>query len=158
MDWRAGFIGHVAYQTGRRLTAIRTLPKQKGWISLHDSYAVLHFPGETDKARNTGQAIITGHALQLSRKAARQWTAPSMEEAQGWLRTAEEASGVPHIARRSWHGLKRLYATLARGHLGRERQSGTTGQTLDSIYVQDEIAPKLELARVLEGRLAGQLS
>lgn len=155
VDWRAGWIGHVAYQTGRRLTAIRTLPKQRGWLTMRKDHAILHFPGETDKARNTGEAMVTGRAFELTRKAARRYLVPSMEEAQDWLRAAEEAAGVAHTKGRSWHGLKRLYATLAKGHAGREKQSGTTGQTLDRVYVQDERDPKLELARLLARKLEG---
>lgn len=153
VDWRAGWIGHVAYQTGRRLTAIRTLPEQRGWVTFHADHAVLHFPGETDKARNTGEAIVTGHALELTKRVARRWATPTMETCQDWIRDAEAAAGIPHRKMRGWHGLKRLYATQARGHLGRERQSGTTGATLDRVYVQDEKEPKLALSKMLAGRL-----
>ena len=155
VNWRAGWIGQVAFQTGRRLTAIRTLPKQRGWVTMHADHAVLRFPGETDKARNTGEALVTGRAFELTKRALRRWRTPSMEECQDWLRDAEEAAGVPHQTGRSWHGLKRLYATLARGHVGREKQSGTTGPTLDRVYVQDERDPKLALARMLAGKLSG---
>lgn len=154
-DWRAGFIGYVALQTGRRLTAIRTLPKQPDWFTDHKEYGVLAFPGETDKARNTGEAIITDRALELARRARRRYVVPSLDECRDWMEAAEKAAGVPHRQHRSWHGLKRLYATLAKGHVGREKQSGTTGATLDRVYVQDERDPKLALAKVLAGRLAG---
>ena len=157
VDWRAGGIGHVACQTGRRLTAIRTLPRQAGWFEDHGDYGVLAFPGETDKARNTGEAVVYGRrALELSRKAAKRYSVPDLDECRDWMEKAEKAAGVPHKAKRSWHGLKRLYATLAKGHLGREKQSGTTGATLDRVYVQDERDPKVALAKMLAGRLAGQ--
>lgn len=156
VDWRAGWIGYVAVLTGRRLTAIRTLPRQAGWFEDLGDHGVLAFPGETDKARNTGEAIVTGTALELTRRARKRYSVPSMEEVQDWLRAAEKAAGVPHKTHRSWHGLKRLYATLAKGHAGREKQSGTTGATLDRVYVQDERDPKLALAKMLAGRLAGQ--
>jgi len=156
VDWRAGWIGWVACLTGRRLTAIRTLPEQPGWFTDLEDYGVLHFPGETDKARNTGEAVISGTALALSRRARKRYTVPTMEEAQDWIREAEKAAGVPHKAHRSWHGFKRLYATMAKGHAGRDKQSGTRGDTLDRVYVQDERDPKLDLAKMLAGRLAGQ--
>lgn len=156
VDWRAGWIGHVAFLTGRRLTAIRKLPEREGWVTLHPEHAVLHFPGDTDKARNTGEAVVMGRALALTRRATEGWTTPTMDECQDWIKAAEVAAEVPHRAYRGWHGLKRLYATLAKGHVGREKQSGTTGHTLDRVYVQDELGPKVELAKMLAGRLAGQ--
>lgn len=154
VDWRAGWIGYVAFQTGRRLTAIRTLPKHPEWFRDHGDYGVLRFPGETDKARNTGEAVVTDDTLRLSRRAHKRYSVPTMEECQDWLRRAEEVAGIPHRRGRSWHGLKRLYATLAKGHPGREKQAGTTGPTLDRVYVQDELGPKLELAKILAGRLS----
>ena len=158
VDVRAGWIGHVAFQTGRRLTAIRTLPR--GAVQLHESHGVLEFPGDTDKARNTGRAVVTGDALRLTRtllKAPGHYvTGPRPPRPQGcdeWLREAEEHAGITHQKGRGWHGLKRLYATLARGMVGRDKQSGTTGFTLDRIYVQDEMEPKIEVARALAERL-----
>ena len=117
---------------------------------------MLHFPGETDKARNTGEAVVYGRALELSRRAAKRYRLPTMGECQDWLRAAAKAAGVPHKKHRSWHGLKRLYATLGKGHIGRDKQSGTRDDTFDRVYVQDERDPKLELAKMLAGRLAGQ--
>jgi len=155
IDWRAGFIGHVCVQTGRRLTAVRKLPERTGWVELRDQYAVLQFPGDTDKARNHGQAVVSGDALRLTRLAASKWSTPTLDEAQAWIRAAESAAGVPYRKGRGWHGLKRLYATLAKGHIGRERQSGTTGVTLDRVYVQDSLEPKVDLARILAARVSG---
>jgi hypothetical protein len=155
VDWRAGWIGHVALQTGRRLTAIRTLPTKVGWVVMGSEYAVLRFPGETDKARNTGEAVVSGDALRLTERAAQKWRTPPMHECRRWIREAEEAAGIECRHGRGWHGLKRLYATLAKGHVGREKQSGTLGVTLDRVYMQDDLAPKIELARVLAGKVAG---
>jgi hypothetical protein len=154
VDWRAGWIGYVSTQTGRRLTAVRTLPRHGGWVELHDGYAVLQFPGATDKARNAGQAVVSGDALRLTRYAMLRWDTPTLDECRRWIRKAERAAGVPYRPRRGWHGLKRLYATLAKGHVGREKQSGTTGVTLDRVYLQDELEPKVELARALADRLS----
>ena len=155
-DWRAGFIGQVAFQTGRRLTAIRTLPEQDGWVTFDDGNAVLHFPAETDKARQAGEAVIVSRAVELAQRAAKKWVTPTMEECQDWLKAAETAAEIPYRKGRSWHGLKRLWATLAKGHPAREKQGGTTGQTLDRVYEQDHREPKVDLAKKLAGRLAGQ--
>lgn len=152
-NWRAGFIGHVAIQTGRRLTAIRTLPTHEGWATVEDGYAILRFPGETDKARNTGQAVVAGDALRLVERALEGWAVPKMHECRRWILDAEKAAGVPHRKRRAWHGIKRLYATLAKGHRSWDKQSGTTGATLGKVYVQDELAPKIELARMVAGKV-----
>lgn len=157
VDWRAGWIAEVAFQTGRRLTAIRTLPERSAWVTLGQGYGVLHFPGETDKARNTGQAVVAGkRALRLTARAMEDWKTPSLQECQDWIEAAEKRAKIEHRSGRRWHGFKRLYATMAKGHVGREKQSGTTGQTLDRVYVQDELGPKVELAKLLAGRLAGR--
>lgn len=157
VHWRAGWLGHVLLQTGRRLTAVRTLPEHDEWATLHEDFAVLQFPGETDKARNHGQAVIAGDALRLTRIVVEQgWETPTHDDCRRWLRKAEKAAKVPHRKRRGYHGLKRLFATLAKGHVGRERQSGTTGVTLDRVYVQDELAPKVQLAQVLASKVGGE--
>lgn len=155
VDWRAGWIGWVACLTGRRLTAIRTLPKQRGWFTDEGDHGVLFFPGETDKARNTGEALVWGRALELTRRAAKRYVVPEMDACRRWIEAAEKAAGVPHKTKRGWHGFKRLYATMAKGHAGRAKQSGTRDDTLDRVYVQDERDPKLALAKMLAGRLAG---
>ena len=158
VDPRAGWIGHVAFQTGRRLTAIRTLPKSA--VQLHGDHAVLEFPSDTDKARNTGLAVVAGDALPLTRELMRTHgrfvtgtTEPRSQVCNDWLQEAEALAGIPHRKGRAGHGLKRLYATMAPGMVGREKQSGTTGQTLDRVYVQDELGPKIDVARSLAERL-----
>jgi integrase len=161
VDPRAGWIGYVAVQTGRRLRAIRTLPRSA--VTLHDGFAVLAFPAETDKAGKEGEAVVTGRAFELTRR---------MMEGQGrhvigreppanslcneWIREAERSAGVEHEARRGWHGLKRLFATLAQGMVGRDWQSGTTGHTLDRIYVRDDLPPKVNVAEALARRIEGE--
>ena len=161
VDPRAGWIGHVAFQTGRRLRAIRTLGKSA--VTLHDGYAVLAFPAETDKARQEGRAVVVGRAYELTRtfmtspgKYVVGKKPPANSVCNVWIRSAEEAAGVEHRERRGWHGLKRLFATLGQGMVGREKQSGTTGTTLDRIYVQDDMPPKVRLAESLAERLAGR--
>ena len=64
VDPRAGFVGHVAWQTGRRLNAIRLLGREDVRI-LEDGMAVVTFPGESDKSKNTGDTIIVGEAVEL---------------------------------------------------------------------------------------------
>lgn len=161
VDERAGWIGHVAFQTGRRLRAIRTLKNDAPVV--HDDHTLLRFPAETDKAGNEGRAVVVGRAHELTRKLVGSpgryvlgKKPPANSICHQWILDAEEAAGVEHKRRRGWHGIKRLYATVARGLVGRDQQSGTTGQTLDRIYVQDDLPPKVKVARELAGKLGAE--
>lgn len=78
---------------------------------------------------------------------------PSNSVCNVWILEAEKLAKIPHIERRGWHSLKRLYATLAQGMVGWDKQSGTTQQTLHTHYVQDFMDPKVQLARDLEEKL-----
>lgn len=141
----AGWIGAVAAQTGRRLTAIRTL--RPAHVRRDGEWTVISFPGDTDKARNTGEAAVYGLPQRED------WDIPSPETCNAWLHEAEDAAGVPHVKGRAWHGLKRLYATLTADLPGADKQSGTLDDTLKRHYRQDLIEPKKALAVQLAGRL-----
>lgn len=147
---RAAWIGHVAWQTGRRLTAIRTLPESA--VEVMDGHTVLHFPSITDKAKQSGDVPVVGKAHELGREIT-DWSVPSMEQCQDWLREAEKAAGIAHQKGRSWHAIKRRWATESRGMVGRDKQAGTLGATLDRHYVQDDMDPKLAVARAMAERL-----
>ena len=153
VDPRAGWLGHVAWQSGRRLTAIRTLTGAA--VRVHDDHTVLTFPGETDKARKTGQVVVVGLAHDLTVDIMPELLAGVTEHVciKVWLPAAEKAAGIPHVEGRAWHGLKRAYATASAGMVGRDKQSGTRADTLDSIYVQDDIGPKHSVANALHGLL-----
>jgi hypothetical protein len=156
IDWRAGFVGYVALQTGRRLTAVRTLPSRARWATVHDGYAVLHFPAETDKVGNVGEAVVTGRALELVQRALTEgWKVPSYHVCYRWLKKAHKAAKITPRPELGWHSLKRLMATMAHGHPGREKQSGTTREMLDRVYVQDVVEPKVDLAKALAAQLDG---
>lgn len=147
---RAGWIGHVLFQTGRRLTATRTLPAE--CIEVRDGYTVLHYPSETDKAKQSGDVPVVGRAHELSREIA-DWSPVSMEQAQAWLVEAEKIAKVPHVKGRLWHAFKRRWATESRGLVSRDKMAGTLEQTLRHIYEQDDLAPKLEVAKAMAERL-----
>ena len=69
-----------------------------------------------------------------------------------WLREAEEACGVDQVEGRSYHGMKRAFATDAEGSLkGASAQSGTTEETLRRIYRQPKPEEKAALALQLDG-------
>ena len=155
VDLRAGWIGHVAWQSGRRLAALRTFPT--AGVDPREDHTVLRFPGATDKARQTGEVVVVGRAHELT--AALLSTAgehllgdppPSHELAiKVWLRAAEGLAEIPHIQGRAFHGLKRRYATESHGLRGRDKQAGTLTSTLDRRYVQDDLAPKRQVAETL---------
>lgn len=153
VDVRAGWIGHVAWQTGRRLSAVRTLEKRH--VTLAEEHAVLHFSAETDKAGKSSDVVVVGHALELTRTLMLEssgryvlGSVPSKELAiKGWMPRAERLARIKHIPGRGYHALKRRFATETRGLVGRDKQAGTRGSTLEAIYVQDDLAPKLEVAR-----------
>ena len=160
VDDRAGWIGHVLWQTGRRLTAVRTLPKSA--VELRDGHAVITFPGETDKTGREGVAVIVGRAFELTGDLMQRpgryvlGTEPaSLDECvKIWLPNAESAGDVKHVKGRGWHGLKRSYSNVSKGLPGRDRQSGTREDTLRRVYeVDDDLAPKLEVALHLNSEI-----
>lgn len=143
----AGWIGEVAAQTGRRLTAIRKLRPTD--VLEMDGCTVIQFPASTDKVRNSGQAVVDGL------RARTDWTMPSQELCNAWIHEAEQRAGIQHQQGRAWHGLKRLYATLVAGEPGADKQSGTLASTLETHYRGDLLAPKVALAKRLRGELCG---
>ena len=134
-------------QTGRRLSAARALTGPA--ITRRGSWTTIQFPGETDKARNTGTAAV----YELPERT--DWTVPSEELCNDWIHLAEAGAGVPHVKGRGWHGLKRLYATLTTDLAGADKQSGTRRETLEGHYRQDMLGPKQEVAIALAGLLKG---
>ena len=154
VDIRAGWIGHVAWQTGRRLSAIRSLRKTE--VLMVDGRAVLRFPADTDKAKTEGEAVVVGRAAQLTVELMRTpgkyvlgHQPPTLFECERWMQAAEKDAGVEHIKKRAWHGVKRRWATETEGRRGREKMAGTTNQTLNRVYVQDDLEPKVRIAESL---------
>ena len=154
VDPRAGWIGHVAWQTGRRLSAIRSLKKTE--VEIVDGRAVLRFPADTDKAQTEGEAVVVGRAAELTAELMKRpgkyvvgHQPPTLFKCETWMKAAEKAAGVAHIKKRAWHGLKRRWATETEGRRGREKMAGTTNQTLNRVYVQDDLEPKVRIAEAL---------
>lgn len=145
VDPRAGWMGTVAFQTGRRIGAILALGPDD--VRTEDELTVIQFAGETDKARKTGEAVVHGLPERTD------WRPVAPEDANQWIHDAEAAAGVPHVSGRAWHGLKRLYATLTTALPGADKQSGTLKTTLEGHYRQDLLEPKVEVAKALADRL-----
>ena len=161
----AAWLGHVAWQSGRRLSAIRTLPKAA--VETFGDYSVLTFPGETDKARLTGEVVVVGRAHELTVELSANVVSslqhilgdpPPTEEKciRIWLYQAEKLAGIEHVKGRGYHGIKRRFATATRGMVGRDKQSGTREETLESEYVQDDRDPKLAVAKALAEMVDGR--
>ena len=156
VDARAGWIGLVAWQTGRRLSAIRMLRKTE--VLVGDGRAVLRFPAATDKSKTEGEAVVVGRAAELTGELMRAPgkyvlgdQPPRLDTCDRWIKAAEDLAGVAHIKKRAWHGLKRRWATETEGRRGREKMAGTTNQTLNRVYVQDDLEPKIRIAEALAG-------
>jgi integrase len=165
VDPRLAAAVEMAWATGRRVSAIRTLQAgaySGGWIQ---------FPGATDKARRSGRAFLTESAraaveLLLQTPAVRGsgllFPAGSLQDGsrrrqpisdeglRKMLHRAEKLAEVEHIEGRAWHGMKRRFATVTEASSAAARQSGTDKRTLERHYEQDDPAPKQELARKLE--------
>lgn len=142
-----GWLGHVAFATGRRIGAIRQLTEDD--VSTEGEWTQVTFPVDTDKAGDSGTAVVKGLPERTD------WRVPSYDECKEWLEAAQVAAGVPNVKGRLWHGYKRLYATMTEGMAGRARQAGTREDTLRAHYEQDTLEPKLEVAEALAGKLDG---
>ena len=68
VDLRAAFVGEVAWLSGRRLNAIRTLPTSALRTQKHggERVGIVSFPEGTDKARNAGEVALVGSALKVA--------------------------------------------------------------------------------------------
>jgi integrase len=165
VDPRLAAAVEVAWATGRRISAIRTLRAEAymdGW---------LQFPGATDKARRSGRAYLTESARQAVetllatpavkgsgllfpagslQDGSRKRQPISDEGLRKMLHRAEKLAGVESVKGRAWHGLKRRFATVTEASSAAAKQSGTDKRTLERHYEQDDPAPKQELARKLE--------
>lgn len=143
IDAGAAAIGEVAFCTGRRLTAIRTLR-----TDAYDGTSI-RFPQKTDKARKGSVAALSPQAIEAIEKVkGPTYLLGNLDHAtlrRAW-RDAEKRAGVDHVTGRAWHGIKRVYATMTQGLTGRDRQSGTLNSTLESVYRQDWMDEKLSVA------------
>ena len=130
VDWRATLAANVAYDTGRRITAILSLRSED--IQTDGERIVLHFRRECDKADRDGFVPISKETAELLADALEQdivqeygWIFPegrldyddardkpwSRDAAIDRLADAEHASGIEHVAGRAYHGIKRIHVT-----------------------------------------------
>lgn len=147
------WMGHVAFQAGRRDNAIRHVRKEDV-LEVHEDYSVVRFRAEYDKARKESVVALRGRAHELTVQLLREpgeWMlgkeVPNATHClRRWLRKAEQRAGVPYKKRRGWHGFKKRYATEAEGIPGFDDQANTRKETLKTHYTQDELERKLRVA------------
>lgn len=156
VDDVAGWLGHVLWQTGRRLTAARTLPKRA--VQVDDGFSVIEWPEETDKPGNGGLSVVVGRAHELTKKLMKRpgkYVAgkepPSLDVCdKEWMPAAEKKAGIKHVTGRSWHGLKRRFSDRTQGLKSRAAQAGTREDTLARIYdPKDDLDAMREVAKKL---------
>lgn len=161
VDPVAGWIGHVLFQTGRRLTATRTLRKSD--VTPGEDRTLIRWPEETDKAGQEGESVVAedAHRLTVQLMASKGpyvvgSEPPSLDTCRRWIEEAEKRAGIRHVKKRAWHGIKRRYAELTEGMPGRDKQSGTRNDTLSRVYHPDDDRPgKAAIAEVLAQMLDG---
>ena len=154
VDIRAGWIGHVAWQTGRRLSAVRLILKRD--VLASGGVAVLRFREDTDKVGRESEAKIAGRAAELTEamlakpgKYLLGKAPPSVDVCEDWILKAEIAAEIPHRKHRAWHGLKRSFVTAAQDLRLASKQSGTRQSTLATVYDKDWSEGKEGLAKAL---------
>lgn len=154
VDPKAGWIGHVAWQTGRRLSAIRNVKKRD--VLASEGRTVIFFGADTDKAGRAGEAFVVGRAAELTAELLAMPGAyvlgkepPSLDVCEDWLQAAETKAEVAHRKGRAWHGLKRAFSSAAHDMNLAAKQSGTRRTTLESIYQKDWSQGKAGLAETL---------
>lgn len=140
-----GWLGHVAWQTGRRLSALRAVRPED--VERRAGHMLITF--RKDKAGQVSQGVVTGRVMELKPE-----YGPSEHMCHKvWIPEAERIAGIEHIPGRGWHGIKRAFATASHDMSAAAKQSGTRRETLTGIYEQDWIEPKVLLASELSDLL-----
>lgn len=158
IDARAGWLGRVLWQGGRRLSATRMMLKEN--VEVFSDYCVLRYPLDS-ATKQGGEVVITGEAyrltLQLMQGSGRYvlgTVPPRMDEAQRWMQQALQEAGIPKRRWLSWHSIKRRYSDRTEGMKGRAAQAATSESTLRRVYdPKDDRTAKLAVARALEEEL-----
>ena len=130
VDWRATLAANIAWDTGRRITAILSLRTED--IQTDGERIVLRFRKEYDKADRDGYVPISRESAELLADALEQdivqefeWIFPegrldyddprdkpwSKDAAIDRLRDAERAHGITPVPGRAYHGIKRSHVT-----------------------------------------------
>jgi len=130
VDWRATLAANIAWDTGRRITAILSLRVED--IQTDGERIVLRFRKEYDKADRDGYVPISRETAELLADGLEQdivqefgWIFPegrldyddardkpwSKDAAIDRLTDAERAYGIVHVKGRAYHGIKRIHVT-----------------------------------------------
>ncbi len=132
VDWRATLAANIAYDTGRRITAILALTTED--VKADSERIFLHFRKEFDKANKDAHVPISRPTGLLLADALEQdvvkefgWLFPegrldyndprdkpwSKDSAIDALTDAEGIHGIGHVTGRAYHGLKRTHVTTS---------------------------------------------
>lgn len=172
VDLRAGVAAYIAYLSLRRIAAIRHLATVN--LTKRGAVYVVDFARQHDKRRKRGEVVLAGSAVTLMQMLMQRpavqasgllFPDGSLDDGAGarkpvryellndWLAEAERRAKVEYVKGRSWHAFKRRATTDAEelmGGLGAAaKQAGTLEATLRAVYMQHDLAPKIELAEKL---------
>jgi len=183
VDWRLTLACAIAYDTGRRRSAIA--PLRSDGIETVDvdgeEVTFIEFEGAHDKARRTSWVAVSSATAELIRGALERksvtrggWLLPGGHEGHSGklaenpitpsglsqlLREAEDALEIEHVTDRGFHGIKRMHVTelfeITAGDV--EKVMDTTGNVtptiLRRIYRQRRRESTAPSAEALRGRL-----
>lgn len=137
VDLRCAGVAEIAHATGRRLTAIRTLPTSAYRVMADpdtgEEFGAIRFPGERDKSGKTRWTVltdsarravemllqfpavkVTGHLFPTGDlTSAKDPKRPpySHEALNNRWKQVEKLAGVPYVKGRAYHGIKRRTVT-----------------------------------------------
>jgi integrase len=157
----------LAHETGHRIGAIRVLR----WSDIHVRRGVVRWRAATDKMGVEHETLLTPEALAaLERRRAEQpaigdtWVLPapnlpsepcSRYQLQRWWRRAERLAGLAHEPGRSFHALRRKFATelkhvplkdlCALGGWKSPQTVLTCYQTADDVTMREALATRRQL-------------
>ena len=185
VDWRLTLLVNVAYDTGRRRGAIRHLKAED--LTLEGGDLWITFRQAYDKGRKKDRLVpvseetgqLVADALEREEVRAGGWLLPggllgqrspekfwqqpvSTGALNRMLKHAEELLGIPHVAGRGFHGIKRRHVTesweIASGDaaLVGDVTGNVDAKLLRSVYRQQNRPRMRRQVDMVRGRLSGQ--
>ena len=156
VDPRFWALWEILRDTGRRLTAVRTLKWEH--VDTTDHRTALHFPATTDKARKRGKVFLTRYGecavnnMVTVPRLGSDWLLPcgalrqikkrnspiSPKACNKWLRRAEGLAEIEHVPGRAFHGVKRRVVTqlMDQFHGDADAVGQITGNLVPSVLLR----------------------